>query len=60
MPKTNAERQRDHRQRHIVRIAALEIEVAELRAETGVLRADLAAAPAETERLASSRMQVVR
>jgi hypothetical protein len=52
MPKTNAERQRDYRQRRAGRITALEAEVAELRTEAGVLRADLAAALGEAERLA--------
>jgi hypothetical protein len=54
MPKTNAERQRDHRQRRTARIAALKTQIAELRAENGTLRTDPAAAPAETERLTST------
>jgi hypothetical protein len=54
MPKTNAERQQAWRQRRAARIAALEAEAAELRAEDGALRADLAAALAEAERLASA------
>ncbi len=52
MPKTNAERQRDYRQRQAGRIAALVAEAAELRTEAGVLRTDLAAALDEAERLA--------
>jgi hypothetical protein len=54
MPKTNAERQQDYRQRRAGRIAALEAEAAQLRTEAGVLRADLAAALGEAERLAST------
>jgi hypothetical protein len=53
MPKTNAQRQRDYRQRHARRITVLEAEVTELRTEAGILRADLAAALAEAERLAA-------
>jgi hypothetical protein len=45
MPKTNAEYQREHRQRRARRLAQLETENAEL-------RTDLAAALAEVERLA--------
>jgi hypothetical protein len=52
MPKTNAERQWAWRQRRAGRIAALEAQAAELRTEAGVLRADLAAALGEAERLA--------
>jgi hypothetical protein len=52
MPKTNAERQRAWRQRRAGRIAALEAEAAELRTEAGALRADLAVALSEAERLA--------
>jgi hypothetical protein len=54
MPKTNAERQQTWRQRRAQRIAALEAETAQLHAETGILRADLAAALAEAERLATA------
>jgi hypothetical protein len=51
MPKTNAERQQAWRQRRTRRIATLEGEAAELRAVTGILGADLAAALDEAERL---------
>ncbi len=51
MPKTNAERQRDYRQRRTDRITALETEAAQLRAEFDSVRADLEAALAEVERL---------
>jgi hypothetical protein len=54
MPKTNAERQRAWRQRRTRRIAALEAECAELRAETGILRADLATALRKAERFVST------
>ena len=54
MPKTNAERQSAWRQRRAGRIAALEAEAADLRAETGILRADLATALDEAERLAEA------
>ena len=54
MLKTNAERQRAWRHRRARRIAALEAEAAELRTQADVLRADLAAALGEAERLAST------
>jgi hypothetical protein len=52
MPKTNAERQRDYRERRAARIDTLEAEAAELRAELTGVRIDLAAALGEAERLA--------
>ena len=54
MPKTNAERQQAWRQRRTRRLTALEAETAELRAQAGILRADLAAALAEAEQLAAA------
>jgi multidrug resistance efflux pump len=53
--KTTAERQRAFRQRQADRTAALEAANAELRAEADGLRADLADALAETERLAAQQ-----
>jgi hypothetical protein len=55
MPKTNAERQQAWRQRRTGRIAALETEAAQLRAEDDALRADLDAALAEIERLSMAQ-----
>jgi hypothetical protein len=54
MPKANAECQQAWRQRRVRCITALEAEAAELRTEADVLRADLAAALAEAERLATA------
>lgn len=54
MPKTNAARQQAWRQRRTARMTALETETAQLRTEASVLRADLAAALDEAERLASA------
>ena len=53
--KTTAERQRAFRQRQADRTAALEAANAELRAEADGLRADLADALAEAERLADQQ-----
>jgi hypothetical protein len=53
MPKTNAEYQREHRQRRARRLAALEAQCAVLEAERDRLRADLDAMQAECERLAA-------
>jgi hypothetical protein len=55
MPKTNAERQQAWRQRRTGRIAAVETEAAQLRAEDDALRADLDAALAEIERLSAAQ-----
>jgi hypothetical protein len=54
MPKTNAERQRDYRQRRARRITVLEAENTSLRAQLDSTRSELDAALAETERLASA------
>jgi hypothetical protein len=54
MPKTNAQRQQAWRQRRTDRIAALETETAQLRTELDGTRADLDAALAESEQLASA------
>jgi hypothetical protein len=54
MPNTNAERQRAWRQRQSARLATLEAEAAQLRAELHDARTDLAAAHGEAERLAST------
>jgi chromosome segregation ATPase len=53
MPKTNADYQRDHRQRRAHRLAELEAENASLRAELDSVRAELDAALTECERLAA-------
>ena len=52
MPKTNADYQREHRQRQARRLAALQTLCATLEAEGNRLRAELDAALAECERLA--------
>jgi hypothetical protein len=55
MPKTNAERQQAWRHRRAARIAALETEAAQLRAEDDALREELDDALAECERLAATQ-----
>ena len=54
MPKTNAERQAAYRLRRAEHTAALEAEVAQLRAKLHDARTDLAATLGEAERLAST------
>jgi hypothetical protein len=55
MPKTNANYQREHRQRQAHRLDALEEANAELQGELDATRADLDAAHAEVERLLASQ-----
>jgi len=57
MAKTNADYQREHRERRSARIAELEAEVADLRAEAERLREALATAEAELERLSGEACQ---
>jgi hypothetical protein len=52
MPKTHAERQRDYRQRQAQGTASLKAENTRLRGELGDVRAELADALAEADRLA--------
>jgi hypothetical protein len=54
MPKTNADYQREHRQRQARRLAGLQAENASLHTELNSVRAELDAAPAECERLAAT------
>jgi hypothetical protein len=54
MPKTNAERQRDHRQRQTRRHAALETRCAELEADLNATRAELRDALEDNQRLAAA------
>jgi hypothetical protein len=54
MPKTNADYQREHRKRQADRLADLQAENAELRAERDRLQADLDAALCEAQRLATA------
>lgn len=53
MAKTNAEYQREHRERRARRLAELEDENAELRAEVDRLRGELEDARAEIDRLSN-------
>ena len=55
MPTTDAQRQRAGRQRRAARLADLEAEAAELRAELVGVRTDLDDALAEVERLAGTQ-----
>jgi len=55
MPKTNADYQREHRQRQAHRLAGLQAENSALRAELDTTRGELDAALAECERLAATQ-----
>jgi hypothetical protein len=54
MPKTNADYQREHRQRQARRLAGLRAENTSLRTELDSVRAELDAALAECERLTAT------